>query len=101
MHYKSLVTLALSLNYVGVAQAKELGDLISLTDENGQINIVTKDNERVNISLLKANVIRLQAGINNTLVEAKNKAVAIVPAATYAKVNYTLRINSPAASCLA
>ena len=90
MHYKSLLALAISLNCVEIVQAKELGDLTSLTDKNGQINIVTKDNELVSISLLKDNVMRLQAGINNTLVEAKNKAVSIVPATTYAKVNYTL-----------
>ncbi|NQZ10200.1 MAG: NPCBM/NEW2 domain-containing protein [Algicola sp.] len=92
MHYKSLLALALALALNGQqqVQAKELGDLISITDKNGKIDIVTKNNERVNISLLKDNVIRLQAGVNNTLTQAKNKAVAIVPAAKYAKVNYTL-----------
>lgn len=76
---QSLLAFAVTSAFCGPTQAKELGDLSTLTDNNGQIEIQTRDNERVTITLLKDNVIRLWAGINNQLVDAKNKAASIVP----------------------
>jgi high-affinity Fe2+/Pb2+ permease len=71
-------------------QAKDLGSLESISKDQSAVTITTKDKEKVVITLLKGNVLRLQAGVDSQLIEAKNKAASIVVEQNHTSVNYKL-----------
>lgn len=71
-------TLILALALANSVAAKQLGDVKSITDNNGSLDIQTLDGETVKIQLLKNNVLRIWASPDGKLIDADNKKAPIV-----------------------
>ena len=75
-------------------QGEELGNLQSIKETNGHIEIITDQNEKISIDLIKDNVIRIWASHNQTLTKAKNKKAPIVIGNAQQDLAYQLRKKS-------
>ncbi len=87
---KSLLALCVSIALCGSVAAKPLADLKEITNKNNQIEIKTDAGERLQLTLINSNTLRVWASADQTLVPADNKKAAIVTAPTQDQVTYTL-----------
>jgi len=87
---KCLFFLAIYSAFYSTVSAKELGAIASIKQQNNRIEITTSDKEIVAIELIKNDVIRIWAGIDRQLLDAKNNKAKIVLPYQLGDVNYKL-----------
>ena len=83
-------SLASAVLFAFQLQAAPVGNLISIKNQQNQIQIQTDQRVLLQIQLLKDNLFRLQAGLDGKLTDAGDKAAAIVLPQEYNKVDYQL-----------
>ena len=88
--YKGLLATTILAAAPGFVHAKELGNLASISEADGRVEITTQDNERVSLELIKDGILHLRAGADNTLTGAGDKAAKIVVGDTTKPAPYRL-----------
>jgi hypothetical protein len=87
---KCICFLAIYTIFYNTVNAKELAAMASIKQQNNRIEIITSDNELVAIELIKNDVVRVWAGVNEQLIDAKNNKAKIVLPYQLGNVDYKL-----------
>tara|TARA_B110000208_G_scaffold47741_1_gene63190 strand:- start:1447 stop:4764 length:3318 start_codon:yes stop_codon:yes gene_type:complete len=87
---KCIYFLAIYTIFYNTVNAKELAAMASIKQQNNRIEIITSDNELVAIELIKNDVVRVWAGVNEQLIDAKNNKAKIVLPYQLGNVDYKL-----------
>ena len=87
--YMSVLLLSAPISHT--VHAAPVGNLSALQQQAGVIQITTDAKAAVTVQLLKADLLRIRAGLNDTLTDEGSKAAPIVIKTDYPTVAYQLK----------